>query len=87
MHPNIMKIIPLLRCNNLKESVAFYTNVLDFIPKYPEDANNEWVVELMNGELFHFILEKKDDGYVEFFDFFEFFKFFYFFEFFDFQRF
>lgn len=47
---SVMKIIPLLRCNNLKESIAFYTNVLDFTLKYPEEADNEWVVDLMNGD-------------------------------------
>ena len=43
-----MKIIPLLRCNNLKEAISFYTNVLDFTLKYPDDADNEWVIELIN---------------------------------------
>jgi catechol 2,3-dioxygenase-like lactoylglutathione lyase family enzyme len=45
-----MKIIPLLRCNNLKEAIAFYTNVLDFTLKYPEEADNEWVIELINND-------------------------------------
>jgi uncharacterized glyoxalase superfamily protein PhnB len=44
-----MKTIPLLRCNNLKESIAFYTNVLDFSLKYPGESDNEWVIELVNG--------------------------------------
>jgi uncharacterized glyoxalase superfamily protein PhnB len=45
-----MKIIPLLRFNNLKEAIDFYTNILDFNLKYPEERDNEWVVELVNGE-------------------------------------
>jgi catechol 2,3-dioxygenase-like lactoylglutathione lyase family enzyme len=45
-----MKIIPLLRCNNLKESIAFYTNVLDFTLKYPSESDNEWVIDLINGD-------------------------------------
>jgi catechol 2,3-dioxygenase-like lactoylglutathione lyase family enzyme len=45
-----MKIIPLLRCNDLKEAIAFYTNVLDFTFKYPEEADNEWVIELINND-------------------------------------
>ncbi len=45
-----MKLIPLLRCNDLKESIAFYTNVLDFELKYPEESNNEWVIDLINGD-------------------------------------
>ena len=43
-----MKIIPLLRCSDLKEAVVFYTTVLDFTLKYPEEANDEWVIEIMN---------------------------------------
>ena len=45
-----MKIIPLLRSNNLKESIAFYTNVLDFSLKYPSESDNEWVIDLINGD-------------------------------------
>ena len=43
-----MKIIPLLRCNNLKDALAFYTDILDFTLKYPDDVDNEWVIELVN---------------------------------------
>ena len=45
-----MKAIPLLRCNNLKESIAFYTGILDFTLKYPEESDNEWVIDLINGD-------------------------------------
>lgn len=45
-----MKIIPLLRCSNLKEALAFYTNVLDFTLKYPDEADNEWVIDLVNND-------------------------------------
>jgi catechol 2,3-dioxygenase-like lactoylglutathione lyase family enzyme len=45
-----MKIIPLLRCNDLKEAIAFYTNVLDFTLKYSDEANNEWAIELINND-------------------------------------
>ena len=45
-----MKIIPLLRCNDLKEAIAFYTNVLDFTLKYSDEANNEWAIELVNND-------------------------------------
>jgi uncharacterized glyoxalase superfamily protein PhnB len=44
-----MKIIPLLRCNDLKKALAFYTQVLDFSLKYPEEAASEWGFELVNG--------------------------------------
>jgi catechol 2,3-dioxygenase-like lactoylglutathione lyase family enzyme len=43
-----MKIIPLLHCNDLKEAIAFYTTVLDFSLKYPNESDNEWVIELIN---------------------------------------
>jgi catechol 2,3-dioxygenase-like lactoylglutathione lyase family enzyme len=43
-----MKIIPLLRCPDLKEAIVFYTNVLDFTLKYPEEADNEWIIALIH---------------------------------------
>jgi len=46
-----MRIIPLLRCSNMKESIDFYTKTLDFLLKYPEEADNEWVVDLVNGDI------------------------------------
>ena len=54
-----MKTIPLLRCNNLKESIAFYTGILDFSLKYPEEADNEWVVDIINGDA-EIILASRD---------------------------
>src|SRR5690242_6543295 len=45
-----MKIIPLLRCNDLKESIVFYTTVLDFTLKYPDDSDNEWGIDLTNDD-------------------------------------
>ena len=45
-----MKAFPLLRCNNLKESIAFYTKVLDFALKFPDEADNEWGIDLVNGD-------------------------------------
>ena len=45
-----MKLIPLLKVRNIREAVAFYTNILDFKLKYPEQALNEYSVELVQGE-------------------------------------
>ncbi|HYC38961.1 MAG TPA: VOC family protein [Chitinophagaceae bacterium] len=45
-----MKVIPLLRCNNLKESIVFYTGVLDFTLKYPAESDDEWAVDIINGD-------------------------------------
>lgn len=54
-----MKIIPLFRSSNLKESIAFYTGVLDFELKYPAEADNEWVINLINGDA-EIMLASKD---------------------------
>ena len=44
-----MKIIPILRCRDVNEAIAFYTNVLDFTLKYPDQPGNEWV-EVVNND-------------------------------------
>ena len=54
-----MKIIPLLRCNDLKEAISFYTKVLDFTLKYPGEAGNEWAVEIINNDA-EIILASRD---------------------------
>jgi catechol 2,3-dioxygenase-like lactoylglutathione lyase family enzyme len=43
-----MKMIPLLRCSNLKEAVTFYTTVLDFTLKYPAEIDNGWISLINN---------------------------------------
>ena len=43
-----MKIIPLLRCDNLKEAVTFYTTILDFTLKYPEESDDELAIQIIN---------------------------------------
>lgn len=43
-----MKLIPLLKVRNIEESVAFYTNVLDFKLKFPEQPLNEYCVDLIH---------------------------------------
>lgn len=45
-----MKMIPILRCKDMKESIAFYTKILDFELKYPNSSSEDWVVNLVNGE-------------------------------------
>ncbi len=46
-------MIPLFKCRDLKQAVGFYTNVLDFRLKYPEETADDGVVDLINefGEL------------------------------------
>ena len=45
-----MKIIPILRVIDMKESVFFYTSILDFELKYPDEGIDPWVTDLINGE-------------------------------------
>ncbi len=45
-----MKLIPLLRVRNIKEAIAFYTNVLDFKLKYPDEEVNIFCMNLINGD-------------------------------------
>ena len=44
-----MKAIPIMRCKNMRESLLFYTKVLDFQIKYPGDTASEPVVTVVNG--------------------------------------
>ena len=48
-----MKMIPLFKCQSLRQAIGFYTNVLDFRFKYPEATNDDGVVDLISefGEL------------------------------------
>ena len=54
-----MKLIPLLRCKNLPAAVHFYTIVLDFTLKYPDNPPNEWVTALTHGDA-ELLLASKD---------------------------
>ena len=45
-----MKLIPLLRVRNIKEAIAFYTDVLDFKLKYPDEEVNIFCMDLINGD-------------------------------------
>ena len=45
-----MKMIPILRCMDMREAISFYTGVLDFTLKEPEASADDWVVALVNGE-------------------------------------
>lgn len=44
-----MKLIPLFKCRNIWEAIAFYTGILDFQLKYPQASPDEGVVDLVNG--------------------------------------
>lgn len=45
-----MKVIPIMRCRDMEESLSFYTGVLDFELKYPHSLVTDWVIDLINGE-------------------------------------
>jgi catechol 2,3-dioxygenase-like lactoylglutathione lyase family enzyme len=45
-----MKVVPIMRCKDMEESLSFYTGVLDFELKYPESSAKDWVVDLISGE-------------------------------------
>lgn len=45
-----MKIVPLVKVRNMKQAVCFYTEILDFEVKYPQESLNIFCVDLVNGE-------------------------------------
>jgi catechol 2,3-dioxygenase-like lactoylglutathione lyase family enzyme len=45
-----MKMIPIFRCTSMKESLRFYTQVLDFDLFEPGATADDWVVALRNGD-------------------------------------
>jgi hypothetical protein len=45
-----MRVIPVIRCRNVKTSLAFCTGVLDFKKKYPDASDNEWVIDLVQDD-------------------------------------
>ena len=45
-----IKIIPVLKCKDMEESISFYTGILDFELKYPDASSNDWVVDLIKKE-------------------------------------
>ena len=42
-----MRAIPIVRCSNLRNSLAFYTNLLGFEKKYPDARDTDWVIDLV----------------------------------------
>jgi catechol 2,3-dioxygenase-like lactoylglutathione lyase family enzyme len=50
MESDAMRAIPVIRCTDVKRSLAFYTGILDFKKKYPEASDTDWVVDLVQGD-------------------------------------
>src|SRR6266851_2096936 len=46
-----MKMVPLFKCRNMKEAIVFYTGILDFRLKYPDETEDDGVVDIVNGEI------------------------------------
>jgi catechol 2,3-dioxygenase-like lactoylglutathione lyase family enzyme len=45
-----MRLMPIIKCRDLSRSIAFYTQVLDFVLVDPTDTSP--VIELANGDAF-----------------------------------
>ena len=43
-----MKTVPVFKCRNMKDAIAFYTGILDFKMKYKDASANDGVVDLVN---------------------------------------
>lgn len=46
-----MKMGPLFKCRDMNKAIVFYTHILDFVLKYPEESPDDGVVDLINGEV------------------------------------
>ena len=54
-----MKFIPLIKVKNISRAVDFYTRILDFELKYPDEELNVFCVSLINGDS-EFLLTETD---------------------------
>lgn len=45
-----MQLVPLMRCRNMRRSLDFYTNVLDFAIKYPDSTADDDFVTIINDQ-------------------------------------
>ncbi len=45
-----MKLIPVIKCKSMQESVDFYTRILGFRLKYPNSGEDAPVVDLVNND-------------------------------------
>lgn len=57
-----MRAIPVIRCSDVTKSVAFYTDVLDFKKKYPDESDADWVIDLVQGDAEIQLSQHKGDG-------------------------
>jgi len=57
-----MRAIPVIRCSDVKRSLAFYTGILDFKKKYPDESDADWVIDLVQGDAEIQLSQHKGDG-------------------------
>jgi len=42
-----MRVIPVIHCANVQESLVFYIGILGFKKKYPDASDADWVIDLV----------------------------------------
>lgn len=57
-----MRAIPIIRCSDVKKSLAFYIGVLDFKKKYPDEGDDEWNIDLVQEDAEIQLSQHKGDG-------------------------
>jgi len=45
-----MRAVPIVKSSNLARSLAFYTQVLDFVQLHPEETTADFLINLVNGD-------------------------------------
>ncbi len=45
-----MKIIPVVKCRNMQESLSFYSRILGFEPRFPSSTMSSPVIDIINGD-------------------------------------
>ena len=43
-----MKVVPIIKCSDLRRGLRFYTEVLDFRLKHPGASPEDWLLDLIN---------------------------------------
>jgi len=57
-----MRAIPVIKCSDVKRSLAFYIGILDFKKKYPDESDEDWVIDLVQGDAEIQLSQHKGDG-------------------------
>lgn len=57
-----MRTIPIIRCRDVRQSLAFYTTILGFRKKDPAARETDWVVDLVQDEVELQLSQHPGDG-------------------------